>query len=35
MMYCTLLFYISYTQPKKKKIIYGPLKDKFMAFPLA
>ena len=31
MKYCILLFYISY---KKKKIIYGPPKDKFLAPPL-
>ena len=33
MKYCILLFYISYTQ-KKKKIIYGPPKNKFLASPL-
>ena len=29
MKYCILLFYISYTKIKKK-IIYGPPKDKFL-----
>ena len=33
MKYYILLFYISYTQ-KKKKIIYSPPKDKFLAPPL-
>ena len=33
MKYYILLFYISYTK-KKKKIIYSPLKDKFLAPPL-
>ena len=32
MKYCILLFYISYK--KKKKIIYGSPKDKFLVSPL-